>query len=147
VTQILRYPSFLNLFATDDLDWANGNGWKCMLLTSAYTYDETHDFINDLSGSQVASGGGYTTGGATLANLTKTYLAPWRVFSCDAPAWTASTITARYAAFYKDTGTPSTSPVALVIDAEEDRASVSSTFSVPINPDGLFRLAFAVDAD
>lgn len=140
--QQLGYTKALELLATDALAWANSNGWKCMLLDNTYVYDAAHDFVNDVSASQVV-GTGYSAGGVALTSMTRAYSAPNRVFDCADPSWAASTITAQFAVFYKDTGTPSTSPLLMAIDAEADVSSAGTTFSVPINPGGLFRLGFA----
>ena len=55
------------------------------------------------------------------------------------PAWAASTITARYAAYYKDTGTPSTSPLLSLVDFESDQSSVSGTFTIVQSANGILR--------
>lgn len=141
MTQNLPYTKALELLATDDLDWANSNGWKCMLLDNTYVYDAAHDFVTDVSASQVV-GTGYTAGGQALTGMTRNYVAPYRVFDCDDPAWPTSTLTAQFAVFYKDTGTPATSPLLMAIDAEGDVSSLATTFTVPINSNGLARLGF-----
>lgn len=140
--QQLGYTKALELLATDDLDWANSNGWTCMLLDNTYTFDATHEFVDDVSASEVA-GTGYSAGGVALTGMSRALVGLVRVFDCDDPSWAASTITAQFAVFYKDTGTPSTSPLLMAIDAEADVASAGTTFSVPINTGGLFRLGFA----
>jgi hypothetical protein len=55
------------------------------------------------------------------------------------PAWAASTITARYAAYYKDTGTPTTSPLLSLVDFESDQSSVSGTFTIVQSANGILR--------
>jgi hypothetical protein len=55
------------------------------------------------------------------------------------PAWAASTITARYAVYYKDTGTPATSPLLSLVDFESDQSSVSGTFTIVQSANGILR--------
>lgn len=62
-------PAYHNLskaLMDGDIDLANDT-IKVMLLTSSYTPDLDHDFVDDVSANEV-SGTGYTAGGATLAS-------------------------------------------------------------------------------
>lgn len=135
------YNKMLELMGTDALEWADSNGWTVMLLDNAYIFDATHEFIDDVSAHQV-TGTGYTAGGQVLTGVSESFVDPWRVFTCDTPAWATSTITAQFAVFYKNTGTPATSPLLMIIDAEGDVVSTATTFSVPIDINGLFRTGF-----
>lgn len=141
MTQTLGYKSLHTLIGADDLEWADSNGWSCMLLDNTYVFSDAHDFVADVVGDEVA-GTGYTAGGQVLTGLSKAWDGDWYKYTCDSPEWAASTITARYAVFYKDTGSDATSPLLLVIDQEADVASAASLFSVPIDADGLFRTGF-----
>lgn len=47
---------------------------KCMLVTGTYSPNQNlHDFRDDITNE--VSGGGYTAGGSTVANITSTYIA------------------------------------------------------------------------
>ncbi|NIU50077.1 MAG: hypothetical protein GWN74_13570 [Thermoplasmata archaeon] len=54
-------------------------------------------------------------------------------------SWTSSTITARYAIIYKDTGTASTSPLIGFIDFGQDESTTNGTFQVTFDDDGIFQ--------
>jgi hypothetical protein len=116
---------------------------KCALVTSSYTPNQsTHEFWSDVSANDV-SGTGYTAGGQALAS--KTVSASALVTTMDAadPSWASSTITARYAVFYKDTGTGSTSPLIAYADFGGNISSTNGTFTVVLNASGLATITVA----
>ena len=53
--------------------------------------------------NEVANGGGYTTGGVTLANASVITNSTSGCFDSDDPEWTSATFTARGAMIYNDT--------------------------------------------
>lgn len=115
---------------------------KVMLLTSSYTPDQdAHDFIDDASANEV-SGAGYTAGGAALASkaVTQDDTDNEGVFDADDLTWSSSTITARYAILYKDTGTPATSPVICVFDFGSDQSSSNGNFTIQWHSEGILNL-------
>lgn len=115
---------------------------KVMLLTSSHTQDQdTYDFIDDVSANQV-SGTGYTAGGVALANkaVTADNTDNEGVFDADDASWAASTITARYAAIYKDTGTPATSPIIAILDFGSNQTSTAGTFTITWGAEGILNL-------
>lgn len=104
---------------------------KVALTTSAYTPNQdTHDFFNDVTNE--VTGTGYTAGGATLTGKTVTYDASsQRVWlNADDVTWGTSTITARYAVIYHDTGTPSTSTLLGYVDFGSDQSSTAADFEI-----------------
>lgn len=112
---------------------------KVMLLTSSYTPNiDTDIFIDDVSANEI-TGTGYTAGGATIANPTVTQddTDNEGVFNGDDVIWSNSTITARYAVIYKDTGTPGTSPVIAYIDFGGDKSSLNENFVVSWAAEGI----------
>lgn len=116
---------------------------KCALLTSSYTPAQTtHEWWSDVSAQEV-SGTNYTAGGATLGS--KTLSASALVTTLDAadPSWASSTITARYAVFYKDTGTAGTSPLIAYADFGGNISSTNGTFTVVLNASGLATITVA----
>jgi hypothetical protein len=122
-----------------EVDW-DTDDIKVMLLTSPASPDQdTHDYIDDLNANEVV-GTGYTAGGATLASKTIGYTAGTNVTKFDAAdvTWSSSTITARYAVLYVDTGTPATSALIGYTDFGEDKSSESGNFTIQWDADGIF---------
>lgn len=115
---------------------------KLMLLTSSYTPDVDADvFIDDISANEVAASGTYSAGGVTLTKSSSTDDTDNEgVFDATDVAITGATITARYAAIYKDTGTPGTSPILAVIDFGSDQSSTAGTFTISFAAEGILNL-------
>jgi len=60
------------LLASKAIDFAN-DSFKIILMASGFTFNkDTHHGYADVSASELADGDGYTTGGATLANVAVT---------------------------------------------------------------------------
>lgn len=115
---------------------------KVALVTSSYTPNiDTHEDYADIT-NEVANGNGYTTGGVVLANkaVTKDTTDDEGVFDADNAAWTDSTITARGAVVYVDTGTDSTSILIAYFDFGEDKVSSSGTFTIAWNAEGIINV-------
>lgn len=124
---------------TNVFDW-NTDTIKVALATSSYTPDQdAHDFFNDITNE--VSGTGYTAGGVTITSPTGTYDTASNEIrlDCDDPTWTTATFTARYAIFYKDTGTASTSPLIGYIDFGADASVAAGTFTIVLNASGAFK--------
>lgn len=119
-----------------------GDTIKAAILGAGYTPAKTHSTYADISGQEV-TGTGYVAGGAALTNKTVTQDNTNfdAVFDADDPSWANSTITGRYVALYKDTGTPSTSYLIALIDLGQSLSSSASTFSVVFNASGVLILA------
>ncbi len=114
---------------------------KVMLVTSSYTPDaDTHDYKDDITNE--VTGTGYTAGGATLSGKTVTQdnTNNLGVFDANDVTWSSSTITARGAVLYKDTGTASTSPLICYFDFGSDKSSVSGDFTIQWNSGGILTL-------
>lgn len=80
---------------------------KVVLVTSGYTYSAAHQYYSDISTNHI--GTDQTLGSKTVTS---------GVFNAGNPTWTAVTAGSTVSAFiiYKDTGTPSTSPLILFDD-------------------------------
>lgn len=115
---------------------------KMMLLTSSYTPDIDADvFIDDISANEVAASGSYSAGGVTLTKSSSTDDTDDEgVFDASDVTITSATISARYAAIYKDTGTPSTSPIIAIVDFGSTITSTGSTFTITWNGEGILNL-------
>jgi hypothetical protein len=124
-----------------NIDWLT-NTLKVALTTSPYTPNQdTHDFFNDVTNE--VTGTGYTAGGATLG--TKTLASTNNVVKFDAAdtVWTTSTLTARRAVVYKDSGTTSTSPLVGWVDFGADVSSTAANFTITWDSNGIFRITVA----
>lgn len=104
--------------------------FKVMLTTSTYAPNkDTHldraDVTNEVSGT------GYTAGGNTATvTVTKDDANDRIDISLGGTTWPASTITARYAAYYKSTGTAANDLLVAVIDFGSDVTSTAGTFTL-----------------
>lgn len=78
---------------------------KAELRTSSYTPNKDHSHASLTN--EVASGGGYTTGGATLASVTSTQddTNDRGVMDAADVSWTSATFSAAYATLYDTTAT------------------------------------------
>ena len=126
---------------TFDLDT---HTWKVALLTAAVslTAATTVDTYGEIT-SQVANGGGYTTGGATLTSVTVNASGGTVTFDAADVTWNG-TITAKYAVIYSDTATSKDILGYVDLDTASGSATVSSTaadFAINWNASGIFTLA------
>ena len=138
------YGNFLKLALNKEVDW-DTDTIKVALLANTYTPNQdTHDYFNDVSASEV-TGTGYTSGGATLASKTITYDSGSNVITLDAAdtTWSSSTITARYAVVYASTGTASTSPLIGYVDFGSDQSSSNGNFTITWDATGIVRITVA----
>lgn len=87
---------------TVDLD---NDTFKYALFASTYTPALTDTSYTTISGDEVASGNGYTTGGNAAVGVTWTESSGTVTFDSNDPTWTASggSIVCRYAVLYDDT--------------------------------------------
>ena len=112
------------------------------LVTSSYSPNiDTDEFYDDIT-NEVANGNGYTTGGITLSSTTVILDTTDDEAAFDAAnvTWSASTITARGAVLYQNTGTDSTSPLIGYFDFGSDQSSSSGDFTIAWNAEGLLNL-------
>lgn len=129
------------------IDWA-GDTIKGVLLAAAYTPDQdAHDFYNDLT-NELATGGGYTAGGAALSGKTVTYDSATnrtRLLSANTAWGPAATFGPfQFLVLYKDTGTAATSPLILYVDFGTTINVANGTFTAVWDAtDGVFYHAVA----
>lgn len=90
---------------------------KVSLHTSYTPNQDSHDFFDDVSSTEVSNGSGYTTGGVTVAGTISVIGASNRtaLIIVD-PAWTAVTKAFQHAILRRDTGSAATSPLLGYID-------------------------------
>ena len=126
------------LDGTIDLD---SDTIKVSLHTSTYSPDrDAHTFFSDLS-NELAGSGGYTAGGGALASKTVSAddTNDRGVFDAADLTWSELTPSAafRYGVIYKDTGTPSASPLIAYIDFGADQNPSGSDFTIQWHTDGI----------
>lgn len=122
---------FIETILKGDLDFDTVT-MKVMLLTSSYTPDPDHDFVDDVVANEV-SGTGYVARGKTCTATVTRDTANNRVdLTLGAPAdWTTSTITARYGQYYIErAGADSTDDLVALIDFGGNIVSTAGTFSL-----------------
>lgn len=116
---------------------------KVMLTTVTYVPNQdTHEFKSSVTNEVV--GTGYTAGGATLAS--KTITQTNNVIALDAAdtSWPASTITARRAVMYDDSGATDTAKVLILwVDFGQDEISSNGNFTIQWNAAGIATLTAA----
>jgi hypothetical protein len=139
------YGNFLAKALNKEVDF-DSDTIKVALVTSSYTPNQdTHDYWDDVVANEV-TGTGYTTGGATLASKTVTYDGTNNVIILDAAdtTWASSTITARYAVVYDDSGA-SNAAKALIgyVDFGSDQSSTNGNFTITWDSTGIVRITVA----
>lgn len=134
------------LYDSFHLDRLNGvfnfssDDFKVALCTSSYTPDrDSHTKFSDIT-HECAATGGYTSGGVLISSGSVTADTTNHRAYYDGADFVIdpSTITARYAIFYKDTGTPSTSPLIGYIDFGVDQSSSAGSFKIQWSTSGIF---------
>jgi len=122
-----------------------GDTVKVALLDENHSASTTNDNVwSDVSANELASGSGYTTGGATLSGKSVTQgtasggnLCKWDATDTE---WTSASFTAYYAVIYDETAT---SNLILSIDfgAPAGLTVVNGTFKIVWNTVGILALS------
>lgn len=123
---------------------AVGDTYKVKLFTAA-TFNATHATEAAAGGTEVANGNGYTTGGATLANVTvATVTTNDARFDADDVIWSASggSITASFARIYNDTDNDDP-PLAFIDFGGAETAGNGTDFRIVWNAAGIFTFTVA----
>lgn len=121
--------------------------FKILLTSNSYTPNPAHTVYADIT-NQVANGNGYTTGGATLANVTWGHTGTTATWDADDVVWTASGGSIgpiRNAVIYDDTPSSPAKPLVCycVLDSADITVSNSSTFTIAFNASGILTLSGA----
>lgn len=136
---ITVYNNFKEALMEGSIDLLNDT-IKVALLAS-YTPDiDAHDTWDDVSSTE-ESGTGYSAGGETLANVTVTQddTDDEGVFDADDVTWSGLDVgTPSHAIIYKDSGTPSTSP--LIAYVELGVASNGQDYTISWGAEGIINL-------
>lgn len=115
---------------------------RVALVTSSYTPDQdAHTMYSDIT-NELSTANGYTAGGKQLTTpvITADNTNNLGKFDADDVSWASSSITARRAVLYKNTGTPSTSALIACIDFGADKTTTSGTFLITWNAGGILNL-------
>ena len=139
------YGQFIGKALNKEIDW-DTDDIKVMLVSSAYSPNQdTHDYLDDVVANEV-SGTGYTAGGVSLTGKTNTYDAATNTIVLDAAdvTWANSTVTARYAVIYNNTGASNaTKPLIAYVDFVSDQSSTAGNFTITWDPAGIVRATTA----
>lgn len=123
-------PTFYNIY-TEDIN-ISGDVFYVMLLTSSYTPSRTDAFRSAVTAYEV-SGTGYTTGGnaATFTVSATDNVGNTQSFVLGGTTWSSSTITARYAVYYKHRGgVASADEIIAINDFGSNVSSSAGTFTL-----------------
>lgn len=139
------YLSLVQKAFNKEVDW-DSDDIKVMLVSSAYSPNQDdHDYLDDVQAFEV-TGTGYTAGGQSLAGKTSTLDKANNVVILDANdvTWSNSTITARYAVVYDNTGaTAAAKPLIGYLDLLADSASNNGNFVIQWDASGIVRITVA----
>lgn len=139
------YGPFLQKALNKEVDW-DSDTIKVALVSSAYTPNQdSHDYWDDVVANEV-SGTGYTAGGQTLEGKTNTYDSANNVIVLDANdvVWSGSTITARYAVVYNDSGATTAQKVLIgYVDFGSEQSSTNGNFTITWDATGIVRITVA----
>ena len=122
------------------MDW-DADTIKVALLNGWTPDIDTDEFWSDISANEI-SATNYTAGGQALtgAAITVDTTNDWAKYDANDPSWTslgAATVTR--AAFYKDTGTPSTSPLICAVEIATNPNG--GNYSLVLGANGLFTVS------
>lgn len=111
---------------------------KIALLNNSHSFTATHNTWSQVSANELASGSGYTTGGATLGNKAVTQAATTK-WDADDASWSSATFTAYHAVIYDDT--MSNDDLICSIDFGGAQTVSSGTLTIQFHTDGIITLA------
>jgi hypothetical protein len=110
---------------THNFTASTGDTFRIALYTSAANIGASTTAYTTTG--EVANGNGYTTGGATLVNVTPVLSGSTAVFDFGDAQWTSATFTARGAMIYN---TSKANRAVLILDFGSDQTVTNGTFSV-----------------
>lgn len=118
---------------------------RMILSTSAYSPNIDLDmYYSQLvtSGVETSCGGGYQTSGVLLTNkvVYQDNASNVGIFDADDVVFPSSTIAAKGAVLFKDTGSSATSPLICYLDFGTTRASVNGTYTISWDTSGILNL-------
>lgn len=144
------YNKALEALFSGQLDFtaSSGQTFKVALLDATYGGGEAErdgdNFFSDVSAFEI-SGTGYTAGGEALTgvDVTRSDANNRATVDADDVVWTTSTMTFRYGVLYRDTGTPTTSPVIKMIDFGSAQSTSGTDYVITWSAEGIMRISQA----
>jgi len=125
------------------LDMENDDIYAALAKSGWTPNEDTDEFIDDMTNEHPDSGQ-YVSGGKQITNVavTKDDVNDRSLVDGDDIVWINSLITdARYLTIYKNTGTPSTSPLLLVFDFGSDQSNgTGDNFTIIFDSLGFVKL-------
>lgn len=130
------YNSHRDDLGKKEVDYAN-DSYKIMLVTG-YTFVATHDFRDDVVGTEI-SGTGYTAGGEALGSLTwgSVGVAVWDFAD---PTWSTATFSAQGAIIYEVVGSAATDRLICYIDFEGTKTVAARDFILEVSASGFHQI-------
>lgn len=110
---------------------------KIILLDTNHNFTASNAILTDVSGNELSSGNGYTTGGNTLASKTVTGTTTQAWDAADTE-WTDATFEAFGAVIYDVTNTNS---LIVTIDFGGGKQVTSGTFKIQFDSSGILTIA------
>lgn len=117
---------------------------KVILLNNSHTFTATHDAYANVSANELATTGGYTGGGATLASPTVTTDDgdTEGAFDGTDTAWSSATFSAYHSVLYNDTPTtPTADPLICSIDFGGVQTVSSGTLTIQWAAEGIVNIS------
>ncbi len=108
-----------------------------ILLTTSHSFTATNNVLTDVSGNELATTGGYTANGETLASQAVSQAATTKFDAADT-AWTSATFTAFHAVIYDASASDN---LIASIDFGGAKAVSAGTFTVQWDANGIISLA------
>lgn len=105
---------------------------KVMIVTSSYTPSQAHDFIDDANANEV-SGTNYSAGGTAISGVSLALDSNTVEWIHDDITWSqhaSGFSTGRTYIWYKDTGTPATSPLIMYMSEASDFGNVAGDLTL-----------------
>jgi hypothetical protein len=127
--------------ATVPVNWITDANIKVALTTAAYAYNQDTDEFYSVVTNELATAGGYTSGGVVLGTKTCTYDTASnesRLGAANA-SWASATFTCQVAVIYKYTGTTTTSPLQGFVDMGAAQSVSSGTFTIQWDATGVLK--------
>lgn len=149
-TTMTVYPIALQRIPEGSIDWENDT-LKVILLQNTYTYDDTHEFVADLTpATHEHDGGGYvrgTLGGAAVSQRADAKGAVYDANDVTFTALAAGTADLRYAAIAKLVTVDADSPLVCLLDFGADQTPDGSDFQIAWATTGLWQSENLTSAD
>ena len=120
-------------------NWIAEATWKVALLDNGFVYDHTtDDLYTDVTADELASGNGYTTGGATLAGRAGGYVDTYDYYlDATDTSWASATFTnVRYIVVYETVA----NKIRFIFDLGANYSCTNSTFTIIWASGGLIKL-------